>query len=361
MRLTDRTIAAIKDRIDITEVVSRSVTLKRNAACCPFHDERTPSFHVHPAKNIFKCFGCGEGGDAIAFIMKHEKIDYGEAMKLLAEMYNVALEYDEHYDPVKDQDKKDAVAELRAVVKFVSDKYSKELQTATPALEYLAKRRITPEVIGEWNLGFAPDDFRFITPSLVNMGKLKAAVEAGISVSKEGRNYDFYRNRITIPILDVKGNMAGLAGRIMPGNNGTAKYFNSVESPIYHKSEIWFGLYQAITAKIFKQVDYVYIVEGYFDVIAMHETGCINTVAACGTAISEDHVKLLKRYVKHVVLMLDGDDAGKSKSMKHIDLFLRLGCKIEIVELPDGNDPAEYIGAMNPVPEEEFENELMKN
>lgn len=187
------------------------------------------------------------------------------------------------------------------------------------------------------------------------MGKLNTAVEAGISVSKEGKNFDFYRNRIIIPIHDKDGQLCGIAGRIMPTEVGSAKYFNPVESPIYHKSQVWFGLYQALTARAFKTHDFAYIVEGYFDVIALHEAGCTNTVAACGTAIPDEQFKILLRYTKHFVFMLDGDKAGLEKAMKHIDTALRLGAKVDVVELPDNMDPADYVHKMNALPVEEME------
>lgn len=343
MRLSDQTITEVKNRIDIAEVISHFISVKKNAASCPFHDEKTASFHIHPAKNIFKCFGCGKGGDAISFVMEYEKKSYIEAIEWLASFYNVSVDYDSNYDPVKEQEAKDALTELRSVVKFAHNKYQEEINRHPDAIDYLTGRNINAEKIAEWGLGFAPDDYRFITPALVNMGKLTDAVGAGISITKEGKNYDFYRNRIIIPIHDHRGELVGLAGRILPGNYKQAKYFNPVESLIYKKPQIWYGLYQAITAKAFKDTNYVYVVEGYFDVIAMHEAGCFNTVAACGTEISDGQIKMLMRYAKHVVLLLDGDKAGTDKALKHVDNFLRLGCKVEVVELPDGKDPAEYI------------------
>lgn len=377
MRLTDLTISQVKARIDITEVISHFITVKKNTACCPFHNEKTASFHLHPAKNIFKCFGCGKGGDAITFVMEHEKKNYIEAIEWLASFYSVPVEYDSNYDPVKEQEAKDALTELRAVVKFACTKYQEQITQSPAAIEYLSGRNINTEKIAEWGLGFAPDDFRFITPSLVNMGKLTAAVEAGICVTKEGKNYDFYRSRIIIPIHNKNGELVGMAGRLLPpsplggteggfssrgieggflspSGAGGPKYFNPLESLLYQKQQIWYGLYQAITAKAFAAVPYVYVVEGYFDVIAMHEAGCFNTVAACGTEISDGQIKMLMRYSKHIVLLLDGDEAGLKKAMKHVDNFLRLGCKVEVVELPGGMDPAEYIDQLK------SENEKLK-
>lgn len=355
MRLTDQTIASVKARIDITEVIGHFIEVKKHTACCPFHNEKTESFHIHQAKNIFKCFGCGKGGDAIAFVMEYEKKNYVESIEWLASFYNVPVEYDNSYDPVKEQEAKDALDELKAVVKFAYNKYQAQIKREPAAINYLTERGINREKIAEWGLGFAPDDFRFITPALVNTGKLTAAVQAGISVTKDGKNYDFYRNRIIIPIHDKNGELVGLAGRLLPPNPlkgemhsspsgaGGAKYFNPVESLLYQKQSIWFGLYQAITAKAFKENDFVYIVEGYFDVIAMHEAGCFNCVAACGTEMSDGQIKMLMRYAKHMVLLLDGDEPGQKKAMKHVDNLLRLGCKVEVVELPNGQDPAEYI------------------
>lgn len=350
MRLSDQSILEVKSKIDITEVVSRFIDLKKHAASCPFHNEKTASFRVHPAKNIYKCFGCGKGGDAIGFVMDYEKKSYIEAIEWLASFYHVSLDYDSNYDPVKEQEAKDALTELRSVVKYVHDKYVGNIIQSPAAMEYLATRNLNADKVAEWGIGFAPDDFRFVTPSLVNMGKLSAAVDAGISVTKDGKNYDFYRNRIIIPIHDKNGELVGMAGRLLPSplvgadvGQKAAKYFNPPESLLYQKQKIWYGLYQAITARAFKDTPYAYVVEGYFDVIAMHEAGCCNTVAACGTEISDDQIKMLMRYTRHIVLMLDGDEAGTKKALKHIDSFLWLGCKVEVVELPGGMDPAEYI------------------
>ncbi len=346
-------IQAVRDATDIVDVISSLVKLDRNRnACCPFHSEKSPSFHVSPAKQIYKCFGCGASGDAIKFIQQHEKLDFIQAIEWLAKFYNIALELEDPQQQARIQKTLDAKKELSAIVEFAYKKYCENAACDTPARAYWNERGYTDEIAERWGFGYAPDSFDFLTHTLINNGKYQPATESGILNESNGKVYDFYRNRLIIPIYDVYGNVTGLAGRWLPTGDAeadktAAKYYNPKDSLLYNKSKTWFGLYQAITAKAFAKekdgtIPAAHLVEGYFDVISWHEKEVYSTIAACGTAITEDHVKLLKRHTNHVVLVGDPDSAGFASMLKAIDLFLAADFKVEVIELPDEQDPHDF-------------------
>lgn len=291
---------------------------------------------------MFKCFGCGESGDAFALVMKVEKKTFIEAVQVLADMTGVPVETDKRE---VSEEKRDLIEDMRTVLNFANRKYQENLKKAgddSAAMQFLISRGFTLERAQSWDLGFAPDDWKFITTPLINAGKFDAAHKAGLVSTRDGKNWDFLRSRITIPIHDASGRLVGIAGRLI-GTGEQAKYFNPTSSELYDKSAILFGLWQAASA--IKKEGSVYFVEGYFDVMAMHDAGMNNCVAACGTSITDKQVKLLKRYTEHVILMLDGDDAGQKKMMEYIDLFLKHDFKVSVVELPEGQDPDEALSA----------------
>lgn len=346
--ISEKTIRKTTE-LGIVEVVSSDIKIKSNKACCPFHDEKTASFNLAPKKNIYKCFGCGAGGGPIEWVKKFHRKNFYEAVLYLCEKFNIEIEFDDSIDIVAFQQKRKFRKELVNILVEVSIKYYQAIhkQENAAALNYLVEQRgLTLEAVKEWNLGFAPNDIRFITPGLVSGGKLIAGAETGICVSKDGKNYDFYRNGIIIPIHNEHGELVGFAMRAMPGNSKAPKYLNPKETVLYQKSNIWFGLFQAVTARAFSvnktSSPFVYVTEGYFDVITCHEAGLINTVCACGTAITPSQIKKLKKYVNHVVLMLDGDSAGINSAIKNIDSFLQEDFRVEVIELPDGKDPDEF-------------------
>lgn len=349
--INQSTIDLVRSRADIREVVGAKLNLKRvgsgYTACCPFHEEKSPSFHVSPAKGMYKCFGCGKGGDAISFVMEHDRLPFNEAIERLAETLNIPIEYDKKEEATPE--KKERKAEMAAVLRYANEKYMAALAQAPlsgPAAQYLSQRGISLEVAQQWDLGWAPNDFKFLTTQLINIGRYQPANDCGLITTKEGKSWDFLVNRITIPVRDHNGNIITIAGRALPeeGNEKSiAKYLNGRESELYHKSRAWYGLYEAVRARAIQQAEVAYIVEGYFDVISMHEAGVQNTIAACGTAITEDHIQFLKRYTRHVCLMQDADKAGVASMLKAIDMFLAADFKIEVVELPNKQDPDEYI------------------
>lgn len=352
--IKDTSIQEVRDKMDIAEVVGHFITLKKNQACCPFHHERTPSFRITPARQIFKCFGCGAGGDAIGFVMQHEKFTFIEAIQWLAQFYHITLEEDQ-VAAQEAGEKKSARDEGLALLRWAHGKYEEvlhNLPAEASALHYMSKRGWSLERMRSWSLGLAPDDWKFLTTPCINKGKHSAGVDAGLLVSEGGRNWDFYRHRIIIPIHDHNGVLVGFGARLIPSGDEAAdkkqpKYLNPKESAVYSKAKVWFALNLAY--KAIKERGFAYIVEGYMDAMAMHDAGIHNTVASCGTEIDPAQVKLLKRWTSHVVLCYDGDAAGTKKQMKQVDLFLRHDCKVQVAPLPEGMDPDEYINSYGAV------------
>lgn len=344
--IKQNSIEEIKAKADLTDMVNRYTTVKRDSACCPFHDEKTPSFHIYKAKQTYKCFGCGKSGDVFSLIQEKENKTFYEAAEFLAQIYNITLEQDQQSQQ-ETQESKDQKTEQLSVVKFANDKYQDtlaKLPDDSDAIKYLQSRGYDRERMKSWDMGFAPDDWKFLTTPLINTGKFQPAIDCGVLYSKEGKNWDFYRNRITMPIHDANGIIVGLAGRTIGNDKTQAKYFNPKDSLIYNKKKVFYGLWQA--AKAIREEGFVYLVEGYLDVHAMQDNGLLNTVAACGTEVDESQIKLLKRYAEHVIILFDGDDAGTKKSLKLIDLFLKHNFKVNIISLPDGMDPDEYISQL---------------
>lgn len=342
------TIDEVRGKMDIHEVVGHFITLKRDTACCPFHDELSPSFRVNRAKQIFKCFGCGAGGDAITFVMKFKQMNFFEAVRWLCEWYNIVIEEDQQAAQ-EAQEKKDAREEQTALLRWAHKKYEDLLHTLpadAAAVSYLQQRGYTTERMRSWSLGYAPDGWKFLTTPAINMGKYQPSLEVGLISTSNGNSFDFFRNRIIIPIYDHNGILVGFGGRLVPSGDAEAdkkqaKYFNPKESLVYSKSKVWFAL--NLAQKAIKKTGYAYIVEGYMDAMAMHDAEINNTVASCGTEIDAHQVKLLKRYTDHVVICYDGDDAGTKKMMKQIDLFLKHDFKVQVAPLPDKMDPDEFI------------------
>jgi len=350
-------IDELRAKADLTDVVSRYTTVKKNMACCPMHDEKSPSFHLYQAKQTYKCFGCGESGDVFKLAMKMEHLNFVEAAEWLAAHYNISLEYDQQ-SQAEAQEVKDKRTEMLQLTEWAHRKYKEALSllpAEAPALQYLYNRGYNDEKIGAWDIGFAPDNWDYIKSAVINMGKHAIGVECGLLGTKEGRSWDFYRNRITIPIHDQNGIIVGLAGRLVPSGNADEdkkqpKYLNPQESLLYSKKKVWYGLWQA--QKAIKECGFAYLVEGYFDVQAMHDNGILNTIAASGTEVDELQVKFLKRYTDHLVLGFDGDKPGTKKQMKLLDLFLKQDFKVQVLALPDELDPDEYINQLQLTPAE---------
>lgn len=342
-------IDLVRDTADLTELMGRYTTVKNKQACCPLHNERTPSLHI---KNnaFYKCFGCGKSGDAFTLVQEMERKTFYEAVEWIAAFYNISLEYDQQSQQ-EAEEVRDRRRDMLDVTRKAYGAYAKallQLPNDAEALQYLAGRDITREEAIERGYGFAPADFKFITTPLINEGKYQPALDCGLISSREGKNNDFFYNRIIIPIHDQNGVVVGMAGRLVPTGDKERdkkypKYLNPSESLIYSKKKLWYGLWRA--QKAIKERGFAYISEGYFDVDGMHAAGIENTIGSCGTAIDILQAKFLKRYTDHVCICYDGDEPGIKKAMDNVDIFLQLDFKVSCIELPDKMDPDEFIRA----------------
>jgi len=350
MILTEASIQKVRD-LSPTEVIGHYVKLNsRGGGLCPFHSEKTPSFHVSESKGIFKCFGCGEAGDQIAFVMKHDKVDFIEAIGIIAGLCHITLEYEEVPDKEKYEQQKALRDELKETLTYTITRYRNNLWALPadhPVMMYLQQRNITKEIILEWQLGWSTEDWQHISTDLINKNKFSPANKLGIILrSRNGeKNYDGYRSRLTIPITNRHGEYIGLAGRFLEidpndANKNYPKYINPPENDLYNKSTVLFGLSRA--DKSISQNGYAFLVEGYFDVISMHVNNDKNTVGTCGTALTIDQATLLKKYTNHVAVLRDGDEAGRKATVKDLQTFLRAGFKVDVVLLPDKEDPDSY-------------------
>lgn len=328
------TIQAVRE-LPIENIIGQFVELKRAGAslraCCPLHGEKTPSFYVTPAKNMFKCFGCGAGGDAIKFVMLHENIPFQEAVRAIAK--DQGIEVVEKEGPAKTPEQA-AEQEIMLQLMLTAEKeYRKSLDMAT--VKYLVEQRhLTRESIIEWQLGVCLD-WKVIAPMAIANGQFALAEKCGLVRSSDGNNYDYFHHRITIPIHNKYGQVVGFGGRKISGDG--PKYMNSPESEIYNKSATLFGLDKAI--KPFSTHGMAVLVEGYFDVIKLHQCGWNNAVASCGTALTEHHAKTLRRYTDTVLVLRDGDNAGINAMEKDIPVLVAAQLNVIVAVLPKAEDP----------------------
>ncbi|RMH02665.1 MAG: DNA primase [Aquificota bacterium] len=329
-------MASVRDllnKIDIVEVISSYIQLKRvgnnYAARCPFHPDDTPSFYVSPSKGIFKCFGCGVGGDAVKFVALYENIDYKEALLKLAQKYKVPIS-------IKTEKKEDRVyLALERVLRF----YEEELSYSKSALEYLSERGITSWAVERFNLGFGGDTQKLIKV-LKEEGLLELYEKTGNLVKLDEDAYrDLFKGRVVLPIRDIKGRVVAFGARAIDGSK--PKYINSPESEFFKKRQTLFGLYQA--KDYIKELGQAVLVEGYFDVISLHQEGIRNVVAPLGTAFTQEHAKLLSPLCKEVLLLYDGDEAGRRAVRLSVPLLLQEGLEVRVVYLPQGEDPDSFV------------------
>lgn len=340
-RITESTINDIFNSVDIVDIVGKHVELKKSGAnysgCCPFHNEKTPSFIVSPSKQIYKCFGCGESGNAVSFLMNSQNMSYPESLEYIAGVYNIVVEYSENDEP-NDGTTKEDKDKLKGVLLSTIKAYKKEVDTVA---DYLEERGFTKDDIIQWNIGYAPKGGKFITDKVVDAGYFSEAEQLFLCKSKSGKNYDVLQDRVTFPLQDVRGNFIGVSGRLVTENKKFPKYINPSNTDLYKKEYTWYGLNFAMQA--IRKKGFATVVEGYTDVIAMHRKNINNTVASCGTSITESQVKLLKRFTKKVLLAMDGDKAGKKAIFKYIDLFVENGFSVYVKLLPNKQDPDEYL------------------
>jgi DNA primase len=341
------TIARILETADIYDVIQDFVTLKKRGVnhigLCPFHDEKTPSFTVSQSKGIFKCFGCGKGGNAVNFIMEHEHLSYPEALKYLAKKYNIEVE--DKAQTEEDIRKKDEIESLMIVTSF-AQKYFTRLLNKHPegrsvGLSYFVERGFREDIIDTFQLGYSLEEKdAFTTEALKNGYKLDFLVSSGLTIQREDWKVDRFAHRVIFPIHNLAGRVIGFTARTLRNDKKTAKYLNSPESQIYHKSNVLYGLYHAKQA-IAKE-DKCYIVEGNTDVIALYQAGIKNVVASSGTALTKNQLKLIKRFTDNVTIIFDGDEAGIKASLRGIDLILEEGLNVKVISLPKDEDPDSF-------------------
>lgn len=333
------------DAARIEEVVQDFVPLQRAGAnmkgLCPFHHEKTPSFTVSPAKNLYKCFGCGKGGNPVNFVMEHEHFTFPEAVRYLARKYNIEIE-EKEISP-EEREQQQINESLFIVNEFARQFYQDQLfntdRGRSVGLNYFKERGYREDTIKKFGLGFAPDDRDIFTLHAVQNGhKIDLLRRLGLSTEYDR---DFFRNRVMFTIFNLSGKPVAFAGRILVKDAKAPKYINSPETEIYHKSKILFGLYQAKQA-ISKQ-DECILVEGYTDVITLHQAGIENVVASSGTALTQEQLRLIKRYTPHLKILYDGDPAGIKAALRGLDLALEQDLNVRIVLFPDGEDPDSYL------------------
>lgn len=338
------TVAQIKEKLNIQDVVAPYVKLRRAGrsvvGLCPFHKEKTPSFHISPERGTYHCFGCGEGGDAFSFIEKVEGVDFKGALKILAEKAGVQIVYQGGEAGREDASKKER---LRAAMTRAAQFYAQQL-SGTEAEVYAKKRGLTPDSIKEWGLGLAPDSWRTLLETLSAEGfTLQELTAAGLVKEADGKSgtwYDRFRNRLMFPIRDAAGHVVAFTGRTLSPDE-PAKYLNSPETDLYHKSDILFGMDRAKDA--IRTRGFTLLVEGQMDALLAHQAGFANTVALSGTALTEKHLALMKRYSDNLMLCLDADQAGLNASAKSARLAIGLGLRVKAARLPSGKDPADLI------------------
>lgn len=328
---------------EIIDVISEYISLKPRGknffGLCPFHNEKTPSFSVDPQKQLYHCFGCGEGGNVFNFIMAQERLDFIEAVKFLAERKGISLPGS--LDKAEDEEAKRKRQELYKINRAAALFYHQNLlsKEGIHALEYLRSRGIANKTIITFGLGYAPDSWNATMDYLINQGFDKdLLIQIGLVVEKGDSTYDRFRNRIMFPIIDHRDRVVGFGGRVM--DDSLPKYLNSSESPIFNKSSILFGLN---LAKRQRPVDHIIIVEGYLDVIALYEYGFHNVVASLGTALTQDQAKLLRRYTPNIYIAYDGDAAGQRATARGLDILKDAGCIVKVIKLPKGMDPDDIL------------------
>lgn len=342
MLFSEDKISEIIEKNDIVDVISEYMTLKRSGgnygALCPFHSEKTPSFSVSSSKQIFNCFGCGVGGNVITFIQKIERINFVEAVKLLAERAGIQLEEDK--DPKQLERAKLRKSLYKANTEAARFFYS-NLNKNAKAMEYLKRRGLSEAIIKRFGLGYAPDKWHELMDFMKRKGiSSELMYKAGLIVkNKDGDNYyDKFRNRVMFPIIDLKGNVIAFGGRVT--DDSKPKYLNSPDTPVFNKG---YNIYGLNFVKKVQNLENIIVVEGYMDAIALHQFGVENAVASLGTAFTENQAKLLKRFSNEIIISYDSDLAGQTATMKGLSILEKEGCVVKVLSLPSGKDPDEYI------------------
>lgn len=341
------TVDEILETSRVEEVVSEHVNLKKRGAnllgLCPFHNEKTPSFTVSPAKGIYKCFGCGKAGSSVNFLMDHEHYTYPEALRFLANKYNIEIEEEEL--SAEDIQKGNERESLFLISQFAAEYFKEQLHETEDgkaiALSYFKERELRDDIIEKFGLGYNPDDWSAFTKTALDKGyNLDYLEKTGLTIVKGEKQFDRFKGRVMFPIHNVSGRVIAFGGRTLLADKKVAKYLNSPESDIYHKSRVLYGLYFA--KKQIIASDNCYLVEGYTDVIRLHQSGIENVVASSGTSLTVDQIRLIKRYTSNITVLFDGDAAGIKAAFRGIDMILEEGLNVKVVTFPEGEDPDSF-------------------
>ena len=347
--IKQETIQAILDTVNIEEVVGDFVSLKKRGAnligLCPFHNEKTPSFIVSPAKGIYKCFGCGKAGNAVQFIMDHEHYSYPDALKYLAAKYKIpVIETERTPEEIELDNEKDRLFNINTFAqKYFTDNLLNTQEGQAIGLSYFRKRGFNDATINTFQLGYSIDSFNALIDYCHKNGyKDDILAKSGLAVvHDDGKMFDRFRGRVMFPIHNLTGRVIGFGGRILTSDKNTAKYLNSPESDIYHKSDTLYGIYLAKNSIVSK--NFCYLVEGYMDMITMYQAGFTNVVASSGTSLTTNQIRLIKRFTNNVTIIYDGDAAGIKASLRGIDMVLSEGLNVKIILLPEPEDPDSFI------------------
>jgi len=345
--ISQNTIDTVFETARVEEVIGDFVNLKRAGSnfkgLSPFSDERSPSFMVSPAKGIWKDFSTGKGGNSVKFLMEHSQFTYPEAIRYLARKYNIEIEETEQTDAEK------AITDVRESMYLVSE-FAKEYfhntllhseEGKAIGLSYFKERGFTNETIKKFSLGYSPETWDALTKEALGKGyKLEFLESTGLTIAREDRPFDRFKGRVMFPIESMSGRVLGFGGRILTNDKKAAKYLNSPESDIYHKSKVLYGIFQA--KQSIAKLNNCYLVEGYTDVIQFHQAGIENVVASSGTALTPDQIRLVNRLTKNITVLFDGDAAGLRASIRGIDLILEEGMNVRVCAFPDGEDPDSF-------------------
>ncbi|MCG8331585.1 MAG: DNA primase [Chitinophagales bacterium] len=343
--IKQKSIEEVIETAKVDEVVQDYVNLRRRGVnmigLCPFHNEKTPSFTVSPAKGIYKCFGCGQGGDAVTFVMEHENMTFPEAIRHLAKKYRIELEETELSQEAREEQQ--YLDSLYIINSFAHDFYQDQLFNTdmgkSVGLSYFKERGFREETIKKFGLGFAPDKKDIFTLTATQKGYNTASLQKLGLTSQYGR--DFFRNRVMFPIHNLSGKVIGFGGRILVKGIKAPKYINTPETDIYNKSKVLYGAFFA--KKGIRKEDECIMVEGYTDVISLHQSGIDNVVASSGTSLTVEQIQLVKRYTENIKILYDGDMAGVKAALRGMGMVLEQGLNVKIVMLPEGEDPDSYL------------------
>ncbi|HXK81266.1 MAG TPA: DNA primase [Bacteroidales bacterium] len=345
--IDQNTIERVLETARIEEVIQDFVSLKKRGGnyigLCPFHNEKTPSFTVSPSKGIFKCFGCGKGGNSAHFIMEHEHLNFIEAIKYLAKKYNIEIEERELSEEEKllSNERESMLIVSSFAQKYFNDMLLNNDRGIAIGLSYFRERGFNDTIINKFGLGYCPDGGDDFTKSALAKGyKIEYLEKTGLSITRENRSFDRFKGRVMFPIHNIAGRVIGFGGRTLSTDKKIAKYLNSPESEIYHKSKVLYGLFQAKNTIV--KNDLCYLVEGYTDVISLHQSGIENVVASSGTSLTEGQINLLKRFSQNVCILYDSDPAGIKASQRGINMLLEQGINVSVVLFPEGEDPDSY-------------------